>query len=69
MAPSKFRSPYSGFLVGIATQKKTAHQKEMSRRENADPELARLIYWLEELNDQDRVLARRFLGLLLGDGK
>lgn len=36
---------------------------------NADPELSRLIYRLEELNDQDRALARRFLGLLLGEGK
>jgi hypothetical protein len=34
---------------------------------NADPELSRLLYRLEELNDQDRALARRFLGLLLGE--
>jgi len=36
---------------------------------SVDPELSRMISRLEELNDQDRALARRFLGLLFGEGK
>jgi len=36
---------------------------------NVDPELSRMISRLEELSDQDRAMARRFLGLLLGEGK
>ncbi len=36
---------------------------------SSDPELSRMISRLEELSDQDRALARRFLGLLLGEGK
>jgi len=36
---------------------------------SSDPELSRMISRLEELSDQDRAMAKRFLGLLLGEGK
>jgi len=36
---------------------------------SVDPELSRMISRLDELSDQDRAMARRFLELLLGEGK